>query len=261
MDKKILDKHAHEYIREIMADQLLNAGYTNKDGKNLHWYRVVNDNVLHAVYFYTQHAALPMFMGIAYSCHPLFIAPEYPKSVHITAGLRSLEAFNWGRMVAKPDIRNAPYSNSCLVVCPDDPHKGSDILADILSRMDGVNTVAQCYEMHKQRHITSAKLLNLAPERLFWNISSDFMDEAIFTADYEMYPYCEARIINEIRRYEKAETIRKLHKVEIADWEAIKRLKLAIMEGKRDEHLQYLACQQEINIRQLKKKLGPDIIK
>lgn len=254
MDKKILNEHAQNYVHEVMAEQLIREGFISKNGQELQWYRVVNGEILQAVFFYTQWAAMPILMGIAYSCHPLFITPEYPSGVHMRTMMRSLEAVNPGRYIMK-QTNNMIFSKSAAVTCPDDPYRGTDILSDIISKLNGIQTIEQCYAAHKQRYITAAKIVKLPPDELFWNISPDFMDEAVYINDQEMYPYCAKRIESELQRYEKAQTVRKLCNAEKADLEALYHLKIAIMEEKREEHLVYLQERQLRNIHQLKRRV------
>lgn len=250
----IINEHAQSYIRAVMADHLRQKGYVGKDGKDLQWYRVVNGNVLQTVYFYTRWAALPMFMAIGYGCHPLFIAPEYPKGIHMPTMLRSLEAVNPGRQLAKQN-GNSIYAANAAITCPNDSFKGADILQSILDQLDGIRTVEQCYAVHKQRYLKAAELLDLHKEDMFQNISTDFMDEVVFFGDQELYPYCAARIIKELARYEKAQETRKLWNVEKYELNALRHLKVAIIDQNRDEHLAYLQLRQEENIRQLKRKV------
>lgn len=254
VDKKLLEEHARIYIREIMAERLCREGFVSRTGEGFHWYRVVNGDVLQAVYFYTRWAALPMFMAIGYGCHPLFIAPEYPKGIHMSSMLRSLEAVNPGKQLAKQN-GNTVYAANAAITCPDDAFQGADILQSILDQLNEIRTVEQCYGVHKQRYLKTAELLNLAKEEMYHNLSTDFMDEAVFLGDQELYPYCKAHILKELARYEKVQGTRKLWNVEKYEWNALEHLKEAIIDQKRDEHLAYLQERKEANIRQLKRRV------
>lgn len=252
--KRIINEHAQKYVRAVMADQLRQEGFASKNGNDLQWYRVVDGNVLHAVFFSTQWAKLPLFMNIAYSCHPLFITPEYPSGVHMPTMLRSLEAVNPGRPITKLS-NNAVYSPAAAVTCPNDAYKGSDILADILSRLNDARTVEQCYEVHKQRFHRAAEHLNKPVEEMYWRFSVDFMDEVVFFDDQELYPYCEDRIKREIERYNKAQSTRKLWNIEKYEIESLSHLKKAVLDHEPAEHLLYLEQKQISNIQQLKRKV------
>lgn len=258
-DKALVNQHAQAFIREVLADQLIQAGFVSRKEQDIQWYRVVNDNVLQAVLFNTQWAALPMLLAVSYSCHPLFIPPEFPKSVHVPNMMRSIEAVNPGRYLFKQN-NNMVYSPKAAVTCPNDAYKGADILADILSKLDEVKSIEQCYNMHKAGRLKAAEICKLPPEELFWNISPDFMDEVVYLDDIEMYPYCRKRIISELERYEKAQQVRKLWNVEKAELESLKFLKAAVLEGKRDGHLRVLEERRAESIRQLKRQTRISII-
>ena len=260
MNKKtIANQHAQAYIREVLAEQLIQQGFVSRRGQDIHWYRVVNGEILQAVLFNTQWAALPLLLTISYSCHPLFITPEFPKSVHVSSLLRSIEAFNPGRYIFKQH-NNMVYAPDIAVTCPNDKYKGADILADTLSMLNSVSSIEQCYMIHKEHYIKVAEICNLPPEELFWNISPDFMDEVVYLNDVEMYPYCERRIISELNRLGKAQEIRKLHNVEKAELESLEHLKNAVIEGKRDAHLAILAERRLESIRKLKRQTGIELI-
>lgn len=250
----ILDIHAQNYIRLIMAEELRKRGFVSKNGMDLHWYRMVNDSVLQTVCFYTQWNAMPIMMGIAYASCPLFIAPEYPKGVYLSSMLRSRETLHPGRMIAKQDS-NAAFLADAAVMCPSDSFHGLDILVEILDKLEKIKSIEDCYEYHKQEYLTVAELVALPKENAFDRISADFMDEVVYMDDQELYPYCEKRITSELRRYERAQNVRKLSKVEIADRESLSRLQEAILENKREDHLRYLQERANQNLRQFQRKM------
>lgn len=257
MDKikrTILNDHASRYIRGVMSEQLLDRGYISKNDEHLHWYRLVDGNILQAVYFYSQWAAMPILMGIGYGCHPLFIAPEYPTGIHMGSMRRSREALNPGRMLMKQQNR-AHFAPDMAVTCPDDAFCGADILEDILSQLDQVHNLQECYQMHKRTHIEIIRLLELPEEKTFQNMSADFMNEVVFMDDRELYPHCIERIERELQRYERAQKVRKLVKAELEDIEMLNRLKSAIAGGEREQHLAYLQELQQSNMKKLLKKV------
>lgn len=252
--KQILNSHAQRYIREVMADQLESRGYVSKNGEGLHWYRIIGGNLTQAVYFYSQWAAMPILMGIGYGCHPMFIAPEYPSGIHIPSMMRSHEVFNPGRMIMK-QINKGCYSDEIAVTCPADIFCGADILKDILLKLDSVHSIEECYSMHKQARISVMQLLGLPEKDAFRNISTDFMEEVVYLGDRDFYPSCISRITSELERYERAQKVRKLHRIEKAEIDTLMRLKAAIIEDNREDHIQYLKDQQQKNLSQLIKKV------
>lgn len=257
--KQLLNDHASRYIHEVMSDQLISRGYVSRNNEGLHWYRIINGNLLQAIYFYSQWATMPILMGIGYGCHPLFIAPEYPRGIHIGSMMRSSEALNPGRMIMKQGNKGC-YSNEIAVSCPDDPYHGADILTDILLRMDQIQNIEECYRTHKQARIRVMQQLGLPETDAFRNISTDFMDEVVYFNDRELFPACTSRITSELERYERAQTVRKLRKVEKADIDALMRLKTAIIDSNRETYIQYLQEQHQKNLSQLIKKVKGIIV-
>lgn len=250
----LLNDHAKRYISEVMKKQLVDNNFTPKNDRELHWYRLVDNNVLQGVVFYTQWAAIPILMSVGYSCHPLFLAPEYPTNLHIPSMMRSHEVLNPGRPIIQQTNRTK-YAPDIAVTCPDTPNHGVDILTDVISRLDSVHNVEECYQMHKKQRLVAAELLKVPVSTIWGNISTDFMSETVFMNDEELLPYCKERITKELQRYEKAQTVRKLWNVEKADFEALQHLKMAVIDGKRDEYLRHLQKQQDLHLIQFRKKI------
>lgn len=235
VNNTILNDHAKRFIGEVMKKQLVDRGFVPKNDRELHWYRLVDNNVLQGIVFYTPWAAMPILMSIGYSCHPLFLVPEYPTNLHIPSMMRSDEVLNPGRPIFQ-QMNRAKYAPDIAVTCPDNPNFGAEILADILSNMETVHNVEECYQRHKRQRLLVAELLDVPASTVWRNISSDFMSEIVFMNDEELLPYCEERITRELLRYEKAQTVRKLWNIEKADLEALQYLKTAVIEGKREEY-------------------------
>ena len=234
----ILNDHAKRYISKVMKKQLVDNNFAPKNDRELHWYRLVDNNVLQGVVFYTQWAAIPILMSVGYSCHPLFLAPEYPTNLHIPSMMRSHEVLNPGRPIIQQTNRTK-YAPDIAVTCPDNVDQGADILTDILSMLNSVHNMDECYQLHKKQHQVVAELVGVPVSTVWANVSSDFMSEIVFMNDEELLPYCQERITSELLRYEKAQTVRKLWNVEKADLEALQYLKAAVIEGKREEYILY----------------------
>ena len=256
----LLDAHAQNYIHTVMSEQLHRGGYANKGGKVFHWYRVVDDAVLQTVYFYTQWKAMPIFMSIGYGCHPLFIPPEYPSGIQVSMQ-RSYEVVNPGRVIGKrgQNISNSIFSPEAAVMCPNDQFRGADILTSVLELQNGIRSIEQCYAMHKQRHIDAAEQLRLPSQETFRRVSVDFMTEAAYFNDTELFPVFIPRINSEIDRYTKAQASRSLWNIEKYELQAYLQLKKAVIEQQREDFLAYLQERQTNNTIMLKRKVK-DII-
>ena len=59
-NKAIRDFHAKMYIDAVFADTLKQEGFINPDGKSISWYRVVNNELIHAIYFHATWGRIPV---------------------------------------------------------------------------------------------------------------------------------------------------------------------------------------------------------
>lgn len=192
-----LFEHVQRYTREIFAERLREEGFSSYKGQDIHWYRLVNGEVVHAVYFVTQHTALGSLMDIMYGCHPLFVPPVFQKSPYLS-GWPGYEQMNG----CIPEIipgstrsgflgtailgeSNRPYRfPDVLIMCPDNMNNGLDILDRILPVMDDLVTPITCYEMHKRVRKGEIEYESTT------TMSSYFVDEVLYFEDQELYPYC-----------------------------------------------------------------------
>ena len=194
-----LFEHAQRYIREVMAPRLREEGFCSFKGEDIHWYRLVNNEVLQTVYFVTRSQALHSFLEICYGCHPLFIPPVFQKSPYFHA-MPSYEQMN-NRVPEKVTGRtpygfqslqicgaiNKPYRvPDVLIMCPEDRNKGLDILELVLPILDQATTPRACYEMHLNRRKDEIETGNT------YAMSPYFVDEVLFWEDEERYAYCKA---------------------------------------------------------------------
>lgn len=204
-----LFEHAQRYIREVMADRLRSEGFVSYKGEDIHWYRLVNNEVVHAVYFITRHTALPSFFEIRYGCHPLYIPPIFQKSPYMY-GTPNYEQMNDIVPERVPGSTlygvhklmlygscNRPYRvPDVMIMCPRDMHDGLDLLDLVLPIMDTTNKPYDCYQMHKKRREGEIEMGNT------YTLSPYFVDEALFWEDHDIIPYCKEYIQNKMHRVE-----------------------------------------------------------
>lgn len=193
---QLLD-HGQRYVRAVMAERLRQEGFISRDGKDIHWYRVINREVVQTVCFFTNAPYLPIFLSIGYGSHPFFLSPAYPSSLYI-------HEFKWSRDILREVILaksyNKPYDSTTLVTCPSDEYKGLDILEGILDQLRPVQTAQDCYLLHKHGYM---KDTSRSMEQNFFNMSIPFMTEVIYWKDEELYPYCRRKISASIQSIEK----------------------------------------------------------
>lgn len=241
-----LFEHAQRYIQEVFSERLRQEGFVSYRDEDIHWYRLVNNEVIHAVYFVSRHTALPAMLEIRYGCHPLFIPPIFQRSPYLYADpgyeqmsdivpeiipdstpngfKRSIILKSSNRIYRVPDV---------LIECPTDQYKGLDILERVLTVMADINTPIACYEAHKKGQ--KEQIANNA----WFETTSYFADEVLYWEDLPMYPFCMEFISGKSDYLKAVDQKGKLTRK--ADQEELVRLmelKGAFFENHREAYLQ-----------------------
>ena len=110
--------------------------------------------------------------------------------------------------------------------------------------------------LYKQYHIDNS---NQYGGTLFGNASREFIDEAVYWDDTEVYPHCRARIEKALKMYKMLVT-KKPSNQQLQDilkhWE---QLHVALFDDAREEYLGILELRKENNIEKLRRKFGVEI--
>lgn len=254
--------HVQRFVREVFADRLREAGFSSYKGEDVHWFRLVNGQVIQGVYFVTRHNKLHTSLEIQYGAHPAFIPPIFQRSPYLYAAPSYEQMYNiipelWpgcgydGRMkTLLCGAENAPYRvPDVLILCPQSPPHNLDILEQILSVLDGIDTPSACYETHKRWR--AAEIENGA----MLTMSTYFVDEVLFWQDQSLYPYCRAyvsamRSILERIETEKGKLSRKADREEL---DRLRGLQQILDTDDRQTHLANLEQAAQGNLRMLKK--------
>lgn len=200
----MLFEHTQRFVRAIFANRLQQEGFSSYKREDIHWYRLVNNEVVQSVYFVTRHHTLQSSFEICYGCHPLYIPPIFRKSPYMYA-LPGYEQMNdavpetivgsTSRGFEKLHLigmYNRPYRiPDILIPCPQDKNNGLDVLEKLLPVMSGMSTPYACYEMHKKR-----REQEISNGNTFF-MSSYFVDEVLFWEDQNLYPYCQEYVANQ----------------------------------------------------------------
>ena len=243
------------YVRAVFADRLQKEGFVSMNGDDICWHRIVNQEIINTVFFYTLWSTYPVIPMIGYGIHPLFVMPyssskvripDYPSNQEITPSLPIT-----GKMKGSG---YRFFSPTIPVMVPNTEDQGLYTLDEIiLPQMQSVRTIEECYSLHKSRYTEDKKY----PLQQRLNASSgDLIDEAIYVADEEFYPYYLSLIE---RRYQASKRLdpKQLNKRENRQWiDQVIAQRAALLEGKRDEFLAGLERRKENTIALLKKKLG-----
>ena len=244
----ILREHVQRYIRATVSDRLREQGFVSKDNDDIHWYRVVNGEVVHAIYFSTAHTWLPVTLDIGYGCHPLFITPQFPSSPYVRYAPGN--EVSYPRYILLAPHCNICYSEDILVTCPEDESVVHDILTNIFSVLNSVVSPRDCYDLHKEWR--KGQIEN----NLWIDVSPWFVDEVVFWEDWELYPFCQLYIQREEILLQNALKKNPKSKQFIEELEYLQILKRSIIDGQRDVHMRILEKRKKITIKLLERNTG-----
>ena len=244
----ILFEHTQRYVREVMADRLRENGFTSRKGEDINWYRVIDNDVIQAVYFATRHTALPSFLDIGFGSHPFFIPPLFYKGPYLHAGPGYEQYY-----VAVPEIIPGSYpygmmrsqisgmsnrvyrSPDVQIMCPTDLNYGRDILDQVLLVLDRIQTPRDCYLSHKtwrEREIENGSWMTMSPY---------FVDEVVYWDDGALLPFCKEYVFGMIEILEQAaQTGRFYRKSDELRLGELRQLREFLSNGDRDGHLNML---------------------
>lgn len=254
-NKTIINIHAKRYIQAVFEARLRDEGFHCPDDKLLCWYRIRGSDMFDTVIFRSAWTNLPLSMDILYEVSPLFFAPlrtqnvNYNDSTHIRFDcLRHFSNLEKGPI---SEANMAPFSPDVLVYAP--KHGGRGIYAFnevILPAIDAIHTINESYQIHKEVQYRSPN-----KSCWFWNASREYVAEAIYVNDTEVYPYCRKRIERALSMYRDLAWMRPSNReisIILEDWEL---LRTALFEDGRMEFLDILE-QRKIRTKRLLKKWG-----
>ena len=252
----VLHSHMKEYVSAVMATTLRSHGFTSKSENQSHWYRIKGGELVQAIFFSTSDGYLPAFADISYCCHPFFVKPEFPKGTRRRGLQRSIHSVTPYKVLGKKDVTTAPYSSNAMIMCPLDAYYGLDLAVEVIELLNSISTIEQSYQKRISDFEVVSKRTNIPVEDLWIRLlSPEMMNEVVFLEDTKMYSYCAKSIKNKLDYFNKWEGKRRLSEIEMYEFSELKRLEFAIIEGHRNEHINYLAECSKTYALQLKKKV------
>ena len=192
-----LFEHMQRYTREVFAERMRKEGFSSYKGHDIHWYRLVNNEVIQAVYFVAFDARPCTFAGIQYGCHPLFIPPIWQKSPLLRGWPDYVQASEYipetipgsttdgvERLLLCSEFNNRPYRMpDSLIMCSPDQHNGLDVLEKLLAVLNRTTTPRACYELHSEIY-----------RRIYTGQSEvqsvHLVDEILYLKEEGWYPDC-----------------------------------------------------------------------
>ena len=177
-NNQLQTEHIQRLVRELFADRLRQEGFVSYKNQDIAWYRLVNQEVLQTIYFYTITSYIPVFMHIGVGCHPLYVEPKFSASVRYSSKDRGNEVRFREKIFVDFPLKS--YSSDILVMCPADEQKRMGIFENILKELEPIHTAWEAYQAHKE----------IYSRRTFRSLSTDFINEMIYYKDVELCEKC-----------------------------------------------------------------------
>ena len=239
-NKEIRDHHAKMYIDAVFGDTLKQEGFISPDDKSFSWFRVVNNELVHAVYFHATWPYLPLMgLKIESQVFPLFCKPYYYSTIYSGCSNRHI-GYRVMSIEDLPDENGhrcmAPYSSEIQVMaCTSGKHGLYTLETKVLPWFQRAMTAADYYRLAAGEYPDSSIMF---AEFLLPEISA----LCVLQEDTEKYAFYSERIELELLRY-RDELIR----------DNLIAAKMVMDGGDRDAFLARLEMQKQKNIKWLKK--------
>lgn len=247
-NKKILKQYARQYIAEVYAPTLREAGFVCPNDDLLCWYRLQSAEIVNYFIFSTSWSCLPVLLSLEYGITPLFETPFHIKGITYNKWVDDIILTNPlpGRIEGSKTI--------FLDGVPAYVGHGSRILEVLLPEMDRIHTIEEAYIHHKNRCLYAMEL-EPSPTLRFGKyglLTRTMINMALWVDDQEMYPYALLTIDEKVDDYEfrcKRQPDKIEYRKELATWQ---RLQAVLKDGGRDDYIAELARRIEKNTRLVK---------
>ncbi len=257
MKEIIAKRHMVRYVDAVFAERMKKEGFSPLKTSKLNWYRIVGDDIVQSIIFKPMsHFMAPIaFAELYYGIHPLFIRPmRYPSDrkyygYHRVGMMREL-------ITEAPEVDQtmAPYSEDCMIMCPEGGGRGLYTFEKILlPRMNEIQTHRQCYDLHiwnierKSRYPLDVR---------YGNVEEDLISEVLLLEDEERFEYCRHALKNLTDRYDYLENVRKNEKGFEEVRQFIYLLNDVINGSRREEFLATLEVNKQQNKAELERRLS-----
>lgn len=241
--KQIRNAHARAYIKEVFAARLEDAGFICPDEHMLCWYRIVNEDIIQAVFFFSHWPNLPLNLQIGYGVHPSFVLPLYYTDVCVKNLPWDERLFEMHIWEGEKNVF-APFSDEILVYAPQAAGYGIDTLNSIIfPKLNSIQTLEECYRENRKMYRGTK-----------FGMSLTMIDEAIYLNDVHALENCK-RAVEKMIPFYKAEAEQNPNQKEYRD--SLDRLQIqraALWENKREEFLESIAKRSNKNLAAMKKK-------
>jgi len=237
-------------VRETFLDRLHEAGFASYKGEDIHWYRLIDDEVIQCIYFATMYTGFPFAIEIRYASHPLYIPPVFQKNPYIRNDRLWYDQMNYIIPEIEPGIGSDGEQRTLLFgQTAQYPLK---VLEQILSVIEEMKTPQDCYTMHKKWYAHSLE------NDSYLVMSTYFVDEVLYWEDESLYPFCKSYVtaMSEVLT-EASKTGKYFYKADQEQLERLLELKDVFENNSRKDYLQKLQIRGEKTRRQFFKYTTP----
>ena len=192
-NKQIRNLHVRNYIQTVFADRLKEEGFVCPNDKLLCWYRVVNNELVNSICFFSQWSNVPLMMEIGYGIHPAYHKPFSTSDVYISNRPDDERFYTVAIGSDLPVQHYSPYSSEILVYAPRGDGRGITTLDHVvLPTMNSIQSIEECYRFHRKMYCHST-----------FGMSTIMIDEAIQLGHTAAFPNCARALDKMISVYGK----------------------------------------------------------
>lgn len=188
-NKAIQNEATRRYVEAIWAERLREEGFICPDNKLLCWYRVVNNEILQYIIFFTRKARLPVWIEVGYGSCPLFEDPPYIRTVFSDS--LYLPGYSEHGMICESDdndSRFGRYSEDIDVYVTGKGGRGIYMFTRrILPLLDSAMTAESCLNSLK----SATERTDHPTEKVYTSrINAEYAELAILLLDQNIYQEC-----------------------------------------------------------------------
>lgn len=250
IDKKLLEQHVTQYIAEVYADSLTDAGFVCPNDNLLCWYRLQSDEIVNSFIFYSKWSRQPVLLSLEYGITPLFEMPVHIKS--FTFNEQVDEEILTHPLFSRREGAKTIFLDNVRAYVP----YGSRTLEVLLPEMNRIQTIEEAYNYYKDCRLNDPMAKNYEESRYgrYGVLSKTMINMALWVDDKEMYPHAVFVTDEKVALFEK---ICKRHprrtacRQELASWQ---RLQTVLNEGSRDNYIAELSRRIEENTQLVKEQ-------
>jgi len=253
--KQEVNGHVKRYVDAVFAERFHKEGFLSPENRSICWYRQKNSELINSLFFICSWNIFPLMVDLCYGIHPLFTEPFFTRNAYKSRTVGN-ELYRYQPFCKEGSLPQtfSIFSDDIWVQAPLYGTRGLYTFEEvILPKMEQIETIEDCYMLHKEWYDPSTPV---DMDKDYYSMQLEFIDEAIYLDDYELYPICLKRLDERIAAYTKSCERYPNKKEYRRRLEGYTTQKKVILENGRADYLAILEKRKEKNIATLKKKYG-----